>query len=338
MRRPCVNSPSDVREGLLTYAPKDELPEDASPPEKFGSGLRKAWAFFATGGQPKITQVELAAVRDHEISIEVSEETLRQYGLTFDQVANAVRSSSLDLPGGSVRTDAGEILIRTEAKSYTEREFRDITVVTRADGSVVTLGDITDVRDSFEQVDIISRFDGRPAILINVYRVGDQDTNRLAALVERYITEEAPKVLPAGVQLEMWQDMSDYLKGRMNLLTRNGIMGLLLVFIVLALFLRPSLALLVSIGIPVSFAGAIMMMPYNDISINMISLFGFILVLGIVVDDAIVVGENVYRRIRNGEHPSVAAPRGTHEVGVVVIFGILTTAMAFTPMLGLSGV
>jgi multidrug efflux pump subunit AcrB len=327
-----------VREGLLAYQPKDVTAKDAPKLEKIGKGLRKAWAFFTTGGLPKITQVELAAVRDHEISIEVSEETLRQYGLTFDQVANAVRSSSLDLPGGSVRTDAGEILIRTEAKSYTEREFRKITVVTQADGSVVTLGDITDVRDSFEQVDIVSRFDGRPAILINVFRVGDQDTNRLADLVQRYIIEEAPKILPPGVEMEMWQDMSELLRGRMNLLTRNGILGLLYVFIVLALFLRPSLALLVVIGIPVSFAGAIMMMPYTGISINMISLFGFILVLGIVVDDAIVVGENVYSRIRSGEHPRLAAPRGTHEVGVVVIFGILTTAMAFTPMLGLSGV
>ena len=327
-----------VRDGLLSYEPTNDVHEDASPVEKFGVGLRKAWNFFATGGVPKVTQVELAAVRDHEVSIEVSEAALRQYGLTFDQVANAVRASSIDLPGGSVRTDAGEILIRTEAKSYTAEQFRGITVVTRTDGSVVTLGALADVRDDFEQVDLSSRFDGRPAILINVFRVGDQDTNKLADMVERYIKEEAPAILPEGVRLELWQDMSDYLKGRMNLLTRNGVAGLVLVFIVLALFLRPSLALLVSIGIPVSFAGAVMMMPYNDISINMISLFAFILVLGIVVDDAIVVGENVYRRIREGEHPRDAAPNGTHEVGVVVIFGILTTAMAFTPMLGLSGV
>jgi len=327
-----------VRDGLLAYEPTYEIDENASGLEKFGAGLRKAWSFFATSGAPKITQVELAAVRDHEVSIEVSESALRQYGLTFDQVANAVRASSIDLPGGSVRTEAGEILIRTEAKSYTAEQFRGITVVTRPDGSVVKLGELTDVRDDFEQVDLSSRFDGRPSILINVFRVGDQDTNKLADMVERYIKEEAPAVLPEGVRLELWQDMSDYLKGRMNLLTRNGIAGLLLVFVVLALFLRPSLALLVSIGIPVSFAGAVMMMPYNDISINMISLFAFILVLGIVVDDAIVVGENVYRRIRDGEHPRDAAPNGTHEVGVVVIFGILTTAMAFTPMLGLSGV
>ena len=153
--------------------------------------------------------------------------------------------------------------------------------------------------------------------MINVFRVGDQDTNRLADLVQRYIVEEAPKILPEGVKLEMWQDMSSLLKGRMNLLTRNGIAGLLLVFFVLALFLRPSLALLVSIGIPVSFAGAILMMPYNGISINMISLFGFILVLGIVVDDAIIVGENVYQ-----SDPAMVSIRGwlrregTHEVGV----------------------
>ena len=144
--------------------------------------------------------------------------------------------------------------------------------------------------------------------------------------------------MPEGVKLEVWRDDSLYLSGRMDLLARNGLMGLILVFMVLALFLRPSLAALVALGIPVSFAGAIMVMPELGISINMISLFAFILVLGIVVDDAIVVGENVYRRMRHGEDPRTAAPEGTHEVGVVVIFGVITTMVAFTPMLGLSGV
>ncbi len=290
------------------------------------------------GGPARITQAVIAGARPYEISIEVSENTLRQYGLTLEQVASAVRRSSLDLPGGSVRTPGGEIQIRTEKRRYTAPEFESITVVTRPDGSAVKLGEIASVVDGFQQVDLSNRFDNRPAMLINVFRVGNEDTLKVAAAAKKFVYEEAPNLLPQGVKLEVWQDDSLYLDGRMKLLAKNGFFGLLLVTIVLTLFLRPSLALLVAIGIPVSFAGAIAMMPYTGISINMISLFAFILVLGIVVDDAIVVGENVYRRIREGEDPKTAAPKGTHEVGVVVTFGVLTTIVAFTPMLGLSGV
>ncbi|MFV1995389.1 MAG: efflux RND transporter permease subunit, partial [Verrucomicrobiales bacterium] len=286
----------------------------------------------------EITQVEIANARAYEISIEVPELALRELGITFDQVADAVRSSSLDLPGGSIRTEGGEVLIRTEAKRYTAEEFEAIPVATKPDGSRVLLADIATVVDGFEEVDLDSRFDGTPAVLVNVFRTGDEDTLVLADAVKRYVYEQAPRIFPEGAHLEIWQDDSTWLRGRMNLLFKNGILGLILVFIVLALFLRPSLAILVSIGIPVSFAGAIMMIPYTGISINMISLFAFILVLGIVVDDAIVVGEAVFRRLRAGEDPKTAAPAGTHEVGVVVIFGVLTTVVAFTPMLGLSGV
>ena len=285
-----------------------------------------------------LSQVSLGGTRPYEVSIEVSENTLRELGLTFDQVANAVRASSLDLPGGSIRTESGEFLIRTQAKRYTADEFADVTVVTRPDGSRVLLGDIATIIDGFEEVDLQNTFDGRPAILVNVFRTGDQDTLDVADAVKKFVCEEAPLMLPEGVGLEIWRDDSLFLKGRMDLLRKNGFFGLILVFFVLALFLRPSLAFLVTIGIPVSFAGAIMVMPFTGISINMISLFAFILVLGIVVDDAIVVSESVFQRLRAGEDPKIAAPAGTHEVGVVVIFGVLTTVVAFTPMLGLPGV
>ncbi|MEM8953798.1 MAG: efflux RND transporter permease subunit [Verrucomicrobiota bacterium] len=287
---------------------------------------------------PEITQVEIANVRPYEISIEVSETTLRELEFTLQQVADAVRDSSLDLPGGSIRTEGGEILLRADAKKYRTPDFEDITVVTRPDGSVVKLRDIATVIDGFEEVDIDSSFDGRNAAIINVFRTGNQDTLAVANAATNFVRYEAPKILPPGVTLDVWRDESVFLDGRMRLLAKNGIAGLLLVFIVLALFLRPSIAVLVSVGIPVSFAGAIATMPFTGISINMISLFAFILVLGIVVDDAIIIGENVYRRMRTGEDPKIAAPRGTHEVGVVVIFGILTTVVAFTPMLFLSGV
>jgi multidrug efflux pump subunit AcrB len=186
-------------------------------------------------------------------------------------------------------------------------------------------------------VDLENSFDGRKAMLINIFRTGDQDTLKIATAVHEYL-EKARAEFPEGIEMEVWNDTSIYLKGRLDLLKRNGTWGLIFVFIVLALFLRPTLAFLVALGIPVSFAGGIWLMPQVGISINMISLFAFILVLGIVVDDAIVVGENVYRRMRSGEDPKEASWRGTHEVGVVVIFGVVTTMVAFTPMLGLSGV
>ena len=318
-----------VRDGLLDYQP--------APPEKNLSGALDGLLRLLRG-TAKITKADLAAVRPYELSIEVSEQTLRSYELTLGQVADAVRASSLDLPNGSVRTAAGEVVIRAKGKRYATDEFEKIVVATKPDGSQLLLSEIATVVDGFEDVDISSTFDGRRTVLINVFSTGDQDSLLVAQAVRDYIENVAPQQFPDGVQLELWNDVSLLLDGRLSLLLRNGTTGLILVFVVLALFLRPSLAFLVALGIPVSFAGGIWLMPEMGISINMISLFAFILVLGIVVDDAIVVGENVYSRIQRGEHPREASWRGTHEVGTVVIFGILTTMAAFTPMLGLSGV
>ncbi len=312
-----------IRDGLLNYAPTK------------GGVVAVIGGLFRN--DEGVTQASITGVRPYEISIEVSEQTLRRYGLTLGQVADAVRASSLDLPGGSVRTDAGEVLIKAEAKRYDAEGFENIPVLTSPDGAEVLLGEIATVIDGFEDVDLSSRFDGRPAAVVAVFRVGDEDTLAVAKAAKAYI-EQVKEELPPGVSVAVWNDTSMMLQGRLDLLAKNGITGLLLVLIVLSLFLRPSLAALVTIGIPVSFAGAIWMMPFTDITVNMITLFAFILVLGIVVDDAIVVGENVYRRIRLGEDPRQASWRGTHEVGVVVIFGVLTTAVAFTPMLGISGV
>lgn len=318
-----------VRDGLLDY-------QAAAPTEDL-AGVKEALMRMLRG-TPKITKATLSAVRPYEISIEVSEQTLRSHQLSLQQVADAVRRTSLDLPSGSIRTTAGEVVIRAKGKRYTAKEFEDIVVTTQADGSQLLLREIATVVDGFEDVDISSRFDGRRTVLVNVYRTGEQDTLLISDGVRDYIENIAPGQLPEGVEIELWNDASKLLHGRLSLLIRNGSTGLLFVFIVLALFLRPSLAFLVALGIPVSFAGGIWLMPELGVSINMISLFAFILVLGIVVDDAIIVGENVYRRIQGGEHPREASWRGTHEVGTVVIFGVLTTVAAFTPMLGLSGV
>jgi multidrug efflux pump subunit AcrB len=313
-----------VRDDLLTY----EVPKATSLGTFFGR---------AFGGTPKISQVVITGTRPYEISIEVSEEKLRKLGLKLSDIASAVRSSTLDLPGGSVRTERGEVILRALGKRYEASEMASVPITTMPDGSAVLLGDVAELIDGFEDVDLSSRFDGDRAVVINVFRVGNEDTLALAELVRKYVDESKAR-LPEGVTLSIWNDQSVYLLGRLDLLKRNAITGLLLVLGVLTLFLRPSLALLVAVGIPVSFAGGIWLMPYMGISINMISLFAFILVLGIVVDDAIVTGENVYHRIQKGEHPSIAAWKGTSEVGTIVVFGVLTTMVAFTPMLGLSGV
>jgi len=313
-----------IRDDLLAF--------EAPPP----SGIGEFFANFFRG-KPRISQVEIAATRDYEISIEVSEERLRELDLTHGDVARAVRRTSVDLPGGSIRAEGGEVILRALGKRYTADEFRTIPVATGADGTEILLEDVAEVVDAFEDIDLSARFDSREAVLVNVFRVGNEDTLTLARLVREYV-DQARDRLPEGVNVAVWNDQSSYLQGRLDLLKRNATVGLLLVLLVLALFLRPSLAFLVALGIPVSFAGGIWLMPLTGISINMISLFSFILVLGIVVDDAIVTGENVYSRIQGGEHPAEASWRGTHEVGTVVVFGVLTTMAAFTPMLGLSGV
>jgi multidrug efflux pump subunit AcrB len=313
-----------IRDELLAY--------DPGPPRSVGEFASKVFR-----GKASISQVTIAGTRDFEISIEVSEDKLRQFGLTHSQVADAVRRTSVDLPGGSIRAESGEMILRALGKRYDSAEFRTIPVATRKDGSEILLEDVANVVDGFEDVDLASNFDGKPAVIVNVFRVGNEDTLALASMVRDY-AEKANQVLPEGVKVSIWNDQSSYLQGRLDLLKRNAIYGLALVMLVLALFLRPSLAFLVALGIPISFAGGIWLMPMLGVSINMISLFSFILVLGIVVDDAIVTGENVYSRIQAGEHPRIAAWKGTEEVSVVVVFGVLTTMMAFTPMLGLSGV
>ncbi|MES2980812.1 MAG: efflux RND transporter permease subunit [Verrucomicrobiota bacterium] len=313
-----------VRDDLLAYK--------AKPPSGFSEFMALTF-----GGEPSISQVTIAGTRPYEISIEVSESRLRELNLKLSDVANAVRKSNLDLPSGSVRTERGEVILRALGKRYAAADMASIPVATGPDGSTILLGDVAELVDGFEDLDLSSRFDGKNAVVINVYRVGSEDTLALADMVRSYVKESADR-LPDGVKLSVWNDQSLYLIGRLNLLKHDALMGLLLVLITLTLFLRPSLALLVSISIPLSFAGGIWMMPYLGISVNMISLFAFIMVLGIVVDDAIVTGENVYSRIQKGEHPSIAAWKGTSEVGTVVVFGVLTTMVAFTPMLGLSGV
>jgi multidrug efflux pump subunit AcrB len=285
---------------------------------------------------PGITLAELAGVRQAEIHIEVSEETLRRYGLTLGKVAETVRRASLDLPAGSVKTAGGEILVRTKGRRYYARDYQDIAIIARPDGSKVTLGQIADLKDGFEDVDLITRFQGKTAGVIQVYRVADQNALKVANSVKQYIEMIRPS-LPAGVDIDFYRDRSRILKSRIWLLLKNMALGLMLVSILLGIFLNLKLAFWVTLGIPISFMVGLMLLPRFDISINMISLFAFIMVLGIVVDDAIVVGENIFRRHEEGLSPLDGAVQGTLEVGRPVVFAVLTTVAAFWPLLLGSG-
>ena len=287
-------------------------------------------------GLAGITQVELTSARPYEISIEVSETALRRHSLTFDRVADAVRRSSLDLPGGSVRTAGGEILLRGKGQAYVGEEFESLILLSRADGTRILLGDVANVVDGFAETDQAARFDGEPAVLITVFRVGEQSAIDIASSVKDYV-KEAARRLPAGISLTTWRDESRVLRSRLELLTRNARFGFVLVVISLTLFLRLGLALWASLGIPISFLGAILLMPHLGVSINLISLFAFIVVLGIVVDDAIIVAENIHRHYEAGTPGLEAAIRGTREVLVPVIFGVLTSVAAFSPLLALGG-
>jgi multidrug efflux pump subunit AcrB len=286
---------------------------------------------------PNISQVDVTGARRYEISIEVSEENLRRYGLSFGDVTKAVRNASLDLPGGSVKTAGGEILIRTKGQRYRGEEFEKIVVVTRADGTKVYLSDIATVVDGFEDSDMAAYFDGKRSVQLQVYRVGTQNLLDLVATVKQYIAENE-EFLPEGISIGTWFDRSKMLEARLNLLQRNAKYGLVLVFLVLALFLDLRLAFWTTMGIPISFMGAFWMMPYLDTSINMMSLFAFILALGIVVDDAIVVGENIFEYRQRGMKPVEAAIKGVREMCAPVTMAVLTTIFAFMPLLYIYGI
>jgi len=283
-----------------------------------------------------VSQVELAGTRPYEISIEVSESALRRYGLTFDDVAGAVRRSSLDLSGGSVKTSGGEVLLRTIGQAYVGEEFDQVVVRTHPDGTRILLRDIATVVDGFEDTDQSATFNGLPVAMVQVFRIGDESALAISAAIHEYI-EGASARLPEGISLEVWQDNAVWLASRLDLLLRNGLQGLILVFLVLALFLRFRLSFWVTLGIPISFAGVLFVMPQLDQSVNMLSLFAFILVLGIVVDDAIVVGESIYQEHERGHTGEAGAVRGVLAVSVPVVFAVLTTIIAFVPILYLPG-
>jgi multidrug efflux pump subunit AcrB len=286
---------------------------------------------------PGVTRAEILGGRPYEISIEVSEFTLQAFEMTLAEVAQAIRRGSLDLSAGAIRSDSGDILVRTKGQAYVARDFENIVVRTNADGTRVLLKDIAFIRDDFVETDRFSEFNGKPAISIRVLSVGNQSELDISNTVHAFVDRKA-ETLPEGIAIAAWADISYYLKGRLDMMVKNLAMGAALVFLILALFLRLKLAFWVMVGLPIAFMGAFFMLPLVDVTINMLSLFGFILVLGIVVDDAIIIGESAYTNMRAKGHSVDNIVEGVNKVLVPATFGVLTTIAAFLPILLVTGV
>lgn len=283
-----------------------------------------------------ISTVNIQYIRPFEIAIEVSEYTLRQYGLTLDQISRAIDRASLDLPGGTLRTNSGEILLRTKGQVYSGAEYADIVVQSYPDGTQLRLGEIATVRDGFQEGYMDARIDGTNSAIIDVLRVGDEDIVQSARQVRAWM-EATEFDLPEGMSLRVITDSAEATQQRIATVANNAYSGLLLVVVVLGLFLRFKLALWVAAGIPVAIFGALCLFPLVGLTISSLTVMGFILVLGIIVDDAIVVAERVHTLEMQGLSPEQAAIEGTLDVAVPVIFGVLTTIAAFLPILLLGG-
>ncbi len=279
---------------------------------------------------PEISRTDMRGTQPLEISIEADDQKLRDYGLSFEDLVNAIRRSSLALSAGSLRTPVGSIMIRTDGQAYTQEDFANI-VVTALDGAQIRVGDLAYIKDGFEDAQMMTRFNGQPAIMIDILRAADENAIEISDAVQRYIENTSP-LLPNGVSLSAWDDESIRIRGRLSTLGNSLIMGAGLVLLVLGLFLRPMLAFWVVLGIPISFAGGVLLMPYFGMTANTMSIFAFIIVLGIVVDDAIVTGENIYTKLRENLTPLDAAVLGTKEVATPVTFGAITTIVAFIPL------
>lgn len=284
----------------------------------------------------EVTQVDLEPARTFEVSIEVPQENLRAYNLTLQTIAERIRNASIELPGGSLRTNSGEILLRMKERRDWAREFEIIPIITSADGTQLLVRDLATVRDTFEEEYQFITYNGKPAVNLEVYRVGEQTPIGVSKAVRKKLAEIQP-TLPPGIHVDVRRDESETYRQRLELLLKNGAMGLVLVLVFLTIFLEYKLAFWVAMGIPISFLGSFLFLPAMDVTINMISMFAFIIALGIVVDDAIVVGENIFEYRQAGMGRLEAAIRGASEVGVPVTYSILTNVAAFAPLAFMPG-
>ena len=284
--------------------------------------------------QPEITQALLDNVPDYETRIEIPRHTLRKYGLTLGQVADLIAQSSQDVPAGAVETNSGEILLRMKERKQWAEEFGNITIISSANGAQVKLRDLAEITDGFVESGFHAQFNGTPAVSIEIFRVGDQSPMQIEEIVTEILAEFQ---LPPGVEYRIDSNRADDYRERLSLLTENGLMAIVIVVVILSMFLEYRLAFWVMMGMVISFVGGIMFLPLFGISLNMISMFGFLVVLGIVVDDAIVVGENVFEYREQGMGIMEAAIKGTKDVAKPVFFSILTTVIAFVPLLFIPG-
>ncbi len=300
---------------------------------------------------PEIKEVQLWGAGKHEISIEVDEARLRAFNLTLQEVADAVRASSLDLPAGIIRTDNGNVQLRTEGKSYFGEDFEKIVIRGATDGSELTIADVADVKDGFMEENVDNRFDRASSFTLGIFSLEGQNLLKISEQVHLY-AEEKRKTLPNGLKMSVHNDEAYHLNGRLQMMSENLFLGSILVAIVLALFLNLKIAMWVMVGIPLSFAGAFWLMPLGGVTVNVMSLFAFIMVLGIVVDDAIIIGESVYREITDDYKKKKAqgdrhlhqytasietVVNGTHRVAIPSTIGLLTTMAAFLPLMFLGG-
>jgi len=285
---------------------------------------------------PEITQVELRGVREPEVSVEVPRHRLRAYGLTLGDIAGAIREQSVDIPAGGIKTKGGEVLLRTKERRDYAGEFAGISLVSRKDGTEVKLGDIATIREGFAETDKEAYYNGKKAVLINVFRTGEETPNEISEAVYDYITYIKPS-LPPGMDLAAYRDRSELYQQRLDLLLSNGAIGLLLVVITLTLFLEARLAFWVAMGIPMAVIGSFIILSFSGGTINMISLFAFIITLGIVVDDAVVVGENIYYHRQKGLSPLAASVKGVREMSVPIFIAVSTNILAFVPLLFVTG-
>jgi len=317
------------RRGLIDLILYGDVPEDALFEYAY---LIKSELLKIEG----ITYVELSGTRPKEILVEVTPENLRHYGLSLESLASTIKSTSLDIPGGSVKVGSGQILLRTTAKRDTVEQFSEIPIYNNQKGTVLKLSDIATVKEQLQEASRFAMMDGKHAAIISVYQDKSFTPQELSIKVNKYLSDYK-KSVPDTIKFEIWSDRSEYFTSRFDLLLNNAAIGITLVFLVLAFFLEIRLAFWVMLGLPVSYLGSLVILPYTGVTINMNSMFAFILVSGIVVDDAIVVGENIFRHREMGKPFIDAAIEGCQEMAAPVIFAILTTVCAFAPMLYIAG-
>lgn len=283
-----------------------------------------------------IGPVELVGARDFEIHVEVSQDNLRRYNLTLSDIANRIRQVALELGGGSLKTERGEILVRLDERRDVAKDFATIPIITQANGAKVYLKDIAEIKEGFEDTDVSASFNEKPAILLQVFRIGTQTPTSVTEAVKSIIPE-LKATLPDAISIGIVNDRSIIFKQRAQLLLKNGLLGLALVILLLAIFLDMRLAFWVSMGIPISILGAFLTFPLSGVTINIISMFAFIISLGIVVDDAVVMGENIYRCRQLGQGPIAAAVNGARQISIPIFTSVSTNMVAFLPLFFVPG-